>query len=207
MKIFFKIDTNDDSIYTVNINNQKYIINSDNSSIEITETVDKLSFTIQGKIERLTLKKCFLTLLLSFIKIPLFALFDYISESKWYQNKPIFEFTYKFITKEIDKDITITIKNSYNQDLKGPQISTNCGIDKIQCDFETCSNSLKKGLVNYICDITVVVIILSVIAGLILLANTYVSIVLFTIIILSYLILISSQIAKYRKIIASLKQK
>lgn len=57
MKIFLKIDTNDDSIYTVNINNQKYIINCDNSSIEITETVDKLSFTIQGKIERLTLKK------------------------------------------------------------------------------------------------------------------------------------------------------
>lgn len=207
MKITFKLNSDDNSIYTVVINRREYSLSRDESTIEFNDECEELKIEIHAKIPHKKFKDYILLFLLSCIKIPLFALFDYTFSSKWYENIPVYAFDYSFTVKTPENDLNITIQNRYTENKQSgdnPIIIVDGEYTEQITNYKICCNSLKAAMVKFLFDIAVVVIILLVIAGLILLNHPVVFAIVLTLFVLLFAFLIILNIRKYRKIVSIL---
>lgn len=207
MKITFKLNSDDNSIYTVVVNGREYSLSRDESTIEFNDESEELQIEIHAKIPHKKFKDYILLFLLSCIKIPLFAIFDYTFSSKWYENIPVYVFDYSFTVKTPGNDLNITIQNRYTENKRSgdsPIIIVDGEYTEQIMNYKICCNSLKVAMVKFLFDIAVIVIILSVIAGLILLNHPVVFAIVLTLFVLLFVFLIIFNIRKYRKIVSML---
>lgn len=207
MKITFKLNSDDNSIYTVVVNGREYSLSRDESTIEFNDESNELQIEIQAKIPHKKFKDYILMFLLSCIKIPLFAIFDYTLSNKWYENIPVYAFAYSFTVKTPGKDLSIIIQNRYTESKQScyrPIIIVDGEYTEQIMNYKICCNSLKAAMVRFLFDVAVIIIILSVIAGLILLHQPVALAIVLTLFALLFVFLIIFNIRKYRKIVSIL---
>lgn len=114
MVITFHFSDNDYCNYLVEINNKTYNISQDDCKIILKESCTKLNITLSYEQSNISFVRVIGTFFLELIKIPFFIIFEATSNDKWYENTPLYNFSYTFNIMTENKDsIDIYLQNSF----------------------------------------------------------------------------------------------
>lgn len=205
--ITFNFVEGDYNTYKVKINNEKYLVNCDNSSIKTTINKDSTMSVCYESTSVKFIDAC-LMFLFEFIKLIFFAFFSTTPDNKWYSGAAIYNFNFKYDISKLNSSnyqfqITNSFINSKMDYLKKPNIILIdvADIKTINEQVSPCCYDLQKHLIKYISKLIWLFLILFVIF--VLCFNKMVMVLALSTMALTVLVLVLVflSIKKYKKIV------